>query len=960
MSTKFLGSTATGNLTDGTVAIVGSTIGAANLIPSKALKTNSVGTLISTDLAISDTTGLQDALDAGINTWGRGGTLIVPITTGDTVGFDTFQSEGGVNNIVITNTTDHQDNLLTDQISESTADTGVTIEGVILKDNTIEVSSATFPVLKFIRSGSLTGGDLESMTGIGSSLQGVGLSSGAIGEGFGGGCVFAVEGSNQAEVDVGRLYFRLTSAGTTSGEFQIWGGALGNTLIRRIATTDHRSYVAGTEVMNLASTGLNIDTIKEFTADNGVSIEGNLLKDSTISTNAMDVSLPGDDQVVIDGSSNPRTITTGITRINHIAGVNGTRALHLEMDPSTFDDTRAVAINYDLNGSSTASTINGWFMDCDITGTTNKHISYFHAEKTGSVGAGMDIHCLHIEPEIDVIEHHSGVFLSIEKAFTENGGFTDVTANFNTTVTDTTLFVSNGDKVYLGKATIFNEIDFTLATVASGAGIDPLIEYSDGVSSFATLSASDSTSGFRNSGIISWDPPVGWSSEAVNGETLFWIRITRQRVALTTTPVEDIVKYQASVIYTWNATGDLSINDLEVAGTQTVDTINEFTTDNGVDIETVHLENGNISNITTTTTTNIVCAEVQTNTTHISSDGSDHGFLNQDVQSTASPAFVGITTDSINEKTVDNGVNIEGMHAENGTLSLGSTTQAGSCKLDIEGTNADRANGCIVNYFTSNDATRPRMQHTAFSLDDCSITFDGYFSSIGTLTSSDAGSSFMIRKNSDVLTLSSDTANVGDPLTMNTGLSMDNVGAISLPVSLDIGSSTVVDGVIDDDSMATASATTLATSESITAYVDANVSGQEWGGFASSVLNVTGDNTVYTLIWDNEEFDEAGIFTSAGVTVTVSGTYQVNVDVDLSGILSANHSLLTLICTAGGIAYTNIQAIAINGQHHVQLSFVCKLVATNTIITTIGVNGDSKVADISANTRFSGHLVKAT
>ena len=51
-------------------------------------------------------------------------------------------------------------------------------------------------------------------------------------------------------------------------------------------------------------------------------------------------------------------------------------------------------------------------------------------------------------------------------------------------------------------------------------------------------------------------------------------------------------------------------------------------------------------------------------------------------------------------------------------------------------------------------------------------------------------------------------------------------GAVTA-VSVDIGSTIVVVGTLDDDSMATADDTTLATSESITAYVDASVGGDD-------------------------------------------------------------------------------------------------------------------------------------
>lgn len=58
----------------------------------------------------------------------------------------------------------------------------------------------------------------------------------------------------------------------------------------------------------------------------------------------------------------------------------------------------------------------------------------------------------------------------------------------------------------------------------------------------------------------------------------------------------------------------------------------------------------------------------------------------------------------------------------------------------------------------------------------------------------------------------------GGTLLQNSGVLISDANAVSGLASLNINSTTTVDGVIDDDTMATASATTLATSESIVAY----------------------------------------------------------------------------------------------------------------------------------------------
>ncbi len=64
-SNKFLGITSSGNqdLSNGSTNIFAAVLGAANLNPSKALKTNSVNQLVSTNLEISDVNNLQSELD---------------------------------------------------------------------------------------------------------------------------------------------------------------------------------------------------------------------------------------------------------------------------------------------------------------------------------------------------------------------------------------------------------------------------------------------------------------------------------------------------------------------------------------------------------------------------------------------------------------------------------------------------------------------------------------------------------------------------------------------------------------------------------------------------------------------------------------------------------------------------------------------------------------------------------
>ncbi len=112
-----------------------------------------------------------------------------------------------------------------------------------------------------------------------------------------------------------------------------------------------------------------------------------------------------------------------------------------------------------------------------------------------------------------------------------------------------------------------------------------------------------------------------------------------------------------------------------------------------------------------------------------------------------------------------------------------------------------------------------------------------------------------------------------------------------------------VTAFIDDDSMGTASATTLASSESIKAYVDAQVTS------ADDDLNIAGDSGSGTINLDTETL---GIKTGAGLTSAVSGNdATITLDTTLTGMTSITSSALVGALTgdvtsSGTSSFTNI------------------------------------------------------
>ena len=125
------------------------------------------------------------------------------------------------------------------------------------------------------------------------------------------------------------------------------------------------------------------------------------------------------------------------------------------------------------------------------------------------------------------------------------------------------IFVADTDTMIIGSAAKFEELEFILDTVASGAGIKPTFAFSNG-GGFTAFTPTDGTNAMRNTGVIAWldgDIPT-W---AIDGNSEFTIKITRTRSTLTTNPIADKVQIAAATEFFWNKDGDLVINSLASA-----------------------------------------------------------------------------------------------------------------------------------------------------------------------------------------------------------------------------------------------------------------------------------------------------------------------------------------------------------------------------------------------------------
>jgi hypothetical protein len=95
-----------------------------------------------------------------------------------------------------------------------------------------------------------------------------------------------------------------------------------------------------------------------------------------------------------------------------------------------------------------------------------------------------------------------------------------------------TALEDTNDILYLGKNTKFKEVYFDLQTNGDYTGI--AWEYWDG-DSWASLTVSGNGANLSQDGPVSFTPPNDWAKTTVNGQNLYWIRVTATGVTTAAT-----------------------------------------------------------------------------------------------------------------------------------------------------------------------------------------------------------------------------------------------------------------------------------------------------------------------------------------------------------------------------------------------------------------------------------------
>lgn len=377
---------------------------------------------------------------------------------------------------------------------------------------------------------------------------------------------------------IGFIYSGLTTASTTDDtvligstatntteKLEVWGGVSADTFTA--------SSTTGTSTF---SGSLNIGTTSPYTSsevnieiqtpgNHGLIIQGALNQDShlfMLRDNA--------GSILLDVNAN------GEVDLFHTATGNDEIGLSLNVDAVTFAEIIPLFINFDVGALADGEDETGFLSNIDIFDTTGGDVHHIQCDtSTGSASAD----CLKVTAGTGVFEQEVGVFGNVGFASTTALG--DTTSQFNSAGTDVTLFASDNDVVVVADLSKFQEIEFVLATVASGAGIKPSFRFSTACGSWTTFSPNDGTNGMRNAtGLITFDDEdiPTWAAGCNNA---FEIEITRTQNGLATPPVEDIVQIAAVSLFYWNVNADFlgrnsttthaTTTDLSISGQLDVD-----------------------------------------------------------------------------------------------------------------------------------------------------------------------------------------------------------------------------------------------------------------------------------------------------------------------------------------------------------------------------------------------------
>jgi len=126
---------------------------------------------------------------------------------------------------------------------------------------------------------------------------------------------------------------------------------------------------------------------------------------------------------------------------------------------------------------------------------------------------------------------------------------------------------------------------------------------------------------------------------------------------------------------------------------------------------------------------------------------------------------------------------------------------------------------------------------------------------------------------------------------------------------------------------------------------------------SSTVTDVTGDGTDYTIAWNNEVFDQNNDFASNTFTAPISGRYLFTLTVFIQGLLVGHTSAQVYITANNQFLYisdVNPFAASVSGNLVINGSGIFNMTAGDTATAHVVVSGSTKVVDVQGSALTSG------
>ena len=162
------------------------------------------------------------------------------------------------------------------------------------------------------------------------------------------------------------------------------------------------------------------------------------------------------------------------------------------------------------------------------------------------------------------------------------------------------------------------------------------------------------------------------------------------------------------------------------------------------------------------------------------------------------------------------------------------------------------------------------------------------------------------------------TANSALITDANSHVSALNTATLKVAATGALGSAVGITSILDEDNLASNSATALATQQSIKAYVDTIVDAQD--------LDIATDSGTIAIDLDDEVLTISG---DTGITTTASGN-QIEIDLDDTSVTAGSYG-----------SQTNIPTFTVDAQGRLTAA------STVTVATALTVDGDSGTGDVA-------------